>query len=74
MYEFSVKGQKKGQKKTKNLKIWAKTYKNWKNFKKGQPHAWDYHMHETDRICPDIDILGKCPEMSVLPDEHKVPH
>ena len=46
----------------------------WKNFKKEQPHAQDYRMHETDRICPDIDILGKCPKMSVLPDEYKVPH
>ena len=27
--------------------------KSWKYFEKGQPHACDYHTHETARICPD---------------------
>ena len=44
--------QKKGKKRAKYLKIWAKMYKIWKYFEKGQPHACDYHMHETARICP----------------------
>ena len=26
------------------LKIWAKMYKIWKYFEKGQVVAWDYHM------------------------------
>ena len=53
---FSEKGQKKGQKRAKYLKIWAKTYKIWKCFEKGQPHACDYRMHETARICPECHV------------------
>ena len=47
---FQKKG-KKEQKRAKYLKIWAKKYKIWKYFEKGKPHACDYHMHETARIC-----------------------
>ena len=39
------------QKKGKYLKIWAKMYKFENILKKGQPHACDYRMHETARIC-----------------------
>ena len=56
--DFSEKGQKKGQNKTKYLKIWAKMYKIWKYFEKGQPHVCDYRMHETARICPGAINLG----------------
>ena len=49
---FHEKG-KKGQKRAKYLKIWAKMYKIWKYFEKGQPHACDYRMHEAARIYPE---------------------
>ena len=48
---FFRKSAKKGQKRAKYLKIWAKMYKIWKCFKKGQPHACDYCTHERARIC-----------------------
>ena len=34
--------QKKGKKRAKYLKIWAKMYKIWKYFEKGQVIACDY--------------------------------
>ena len=34
------------------MKISAKMYKIRKYFEKWQPHACDYRMHETARICP----------------------
>ena len=50
---FQKKG-KKEQKRAKYLKIWAKMYKIWIYFEKGQPHACDYRMHEAANICPDM--------------------
>ena len=52
---FQKKG-KKMAKRAKYLKIWAKMYKIWKYFEKGQPHACDYRMHETARICPATNL------------------
>ena len=46
----------KGQNRVKYLKIWAKLFKIWKYFEKGQPHACDHRMHETARIYP---VTGK---------------
>ena len=43
---------KKGQKRPKYLKIWAKMYKIWKYFEKGQFHECDYRMHETSWNMP----------------------
>ena len=43
--------QKKGKemlKRAKYLKIWAKMYKIWKYFEKGQVTAWDNCMQQTD--------------------------
>ena len=48
---FHKKGQKKGKKRAKYLKIWAKMYQIWKHFEKGQSHACKYRMHETPGIC-----------------------
>ena len=45
---FSEKGQKQG----KIFKNFGKNVQIWKNFQKGQPHACDYRMRETARICP----------------------
>ena len=36
------------KKKAKYLKIWAKMYKIWKHFEKGQPHAWDHRMKQLE--------------------------
>ena len=33
-------------------------YKIWKYLEKGQPHACDYRMHETGRICPELNHLA----------------
>ena len=41
------------------LKIWAKMYKIWKYFEKGQPYACNYCIHETDRICPGYSVERK---------------
>ena len=49
---FQKKGKKKGQQRAKYSKISAKTYKIWKYFEKGKPHACDYCTHEAARICP----------------------
>ena len=42
---FQKKGpkKKKGQKRAKYLKNWAKMYKIWKYFEKGQMIACEYH-------------------------------
>ena len=42
----------KEQKRAKCLKIWAKMYKIWKYFEKGQSRVCAYRMYETARICP----------------------
>ena len=36
----------------KYLKIWAKIYKIWKHFEKGQVVECDCHMQETVRVGP----------------------
>ena len=43
--------QKRAKKRKRAKK--GKMCKSWKYFEKGQPHACDYHTHETARICPD---------------------
>ena len=43
---------RKRVKRAKYLKYLAKMYKIRKYFEKGQPHACDYHTHETARTCP----------------------
>ena len=58
---FQKKG-KKGQKRAKYFKTWAKMYKIL-YFEKGQPHACDYCMHKAATICPEsmdiFSIFGK---------------
>ena len=58
MLAIFQKKNKKGQKRAKYLKIWAKVYKIWKYFEKGYPHAHDYYMHETARMCPGNAALS----------------
>ena len=55
MHEIFQKNRQK--KRAKYLKIWAKMYKIWKYFEKGQPHVCNYCMHETAKICPAYGLL-----------------
>ena len=49
------------------MKILAKMYKIWKYFGKGQPHACEYCMHETARICPPPTNILSPPSRNVNP-------
>ena len=57
MCDFSEKKQKKGKNVATYLNIWKKGKKFENILKKGQPHACDYHMHETARICSDTATM-----------------
>ena len=58
------------KKRAKYLKIWAKMYKIWKYFEKGQPHVCNYCMHETAKICPAYGLLIRscfyCPNLITM--------
>ena len=54
MHVIFQKMGKKRQERAKYLKIWAKMYKIWKHFGKGQPRLCKYQMHETARIYPGV--------------------
>ena len=54
---FQKKCQKKGKQGQNNWKFGQKCKRFENILKKGQPHACDYRMHETAKICPDIPTL-----------------
>ena len=47
--------QKKGKKKAKYLKVWAKMYKIWNYFEKGQAIACNYCMQQTAGKGPTVN-------------------